>query len=275
MGEDLNVNLGRWDGVIAKRMLRRGPVEVYHMLNDNSLLFSVIVRFKWEMLPDVRLARELNRILASVKQMEPNKYQEFRQQILNTVKSGLHGDEDKYKRYVKLIDNPDVDKNFDEFVIELIENSPKTREVFWKLSARDDELKRFNLDYRIDYIVNDSKKIDLLLVKLVFFMAFWHGNAELILRYIRTCIKMRNDKARLAVARILWPDVPRLVNLYERNYKVQQELYDFTKQAYQTTVDDTKQFYNESVKEIEKKHNSIERYKELIRTGQLQPFKKK
>ena len=51
--------------------------------------------------------------------------------------------------------------------------------------------------------------------------------------------------------------------------------YDFTKQAYQTTVDDTRHFYNESAKEIEKKHNSIERYKELIRTGQLQPFKKK
>ena len=130
-------------------------------------------------------------------------------------------------------------------------------------------------DMIIADIVNDSKKIDLLLVKLVFFMAFWHGNAELILRYIRTCIKMRNDKARFEMARILWPDVPRLVNLYERNYETQQELYDFTKQAYQTTVDDTRQFYNESVKEIEKKHNSIERYKELIRTGQLQPFKKK
>ena len=64
-------------------------------------------------------------------------------------------------------------------------------------------------------------------------------------------------------------------NLVQQEFSTKQELYDFTKQAYQTTVDDTKQFYNESVKEIEKKHNSIERYKELIRTGQLQPFKKK
>ena len=46
MGEEHNVNLGRWDSVFARRMMRRGPVEVHRMLNDNSPLFSAIVRFK-------------------------------------------------------------------------------------------------------------------------------------------------------------------------------------------------------------------------------------
>ena len=275
MGEEQNVNLGRWDSVFARRMMRRGPVEVHRMLNDNSPLFSAIVRFKWDMQPDVRMARELNRILNSIKQIEPDKYEEYEQQILGAVKSGVHGCENVYEKYVKLINNPEIGKNYDDFVFELIDNSPKTRSAFWKLAERDDELTRFNLDFRMDYMYKDSKKLDILLLKLVFFMAFWRCNSELIFRCIRIYLRLQNDEARLCVAKVLWPDAPRLVNWYQCQYDAQFELYDNARKCYQSTIDDTRCCYDESKEYIEKKHDDIKRYKELIQTGQLAPFKKK
>lgn len=273
---DVGASLGCLDGLFAKRLMRCGPTEVHRMFNKKSPLFSAVVEYKWNSAPDVVLARKLNRLLRWVKFVDPEQYKQYKKQILTDIKADGGNDDAGYREFVQLIDNPKLGKKrYDGFVAELLDNSPKTRDAVLKLSERDAVLAQFGLDYRSDYIVNDSKKIDVLLLKMMFFLVFCRCNANLIFKYIRSWVRLNNDKARLEVAGVLWTDWPEMIAVYQRQYNAQQELYDFTKKTYRHTVNETKESYKEAEKNIDIKHQSIARYKELIKTGQLPVFKKK
>ena len=275
MTENYNVGLGWLDGFFANRLKRRGPVEFYWMKKGQSRLFRMVVEYKWNNSPDVKLARKLNRILRWVKFIDASQYKQIRKQVLYDIKQGAHGDMDAYNAYVKMIDNPKIGKNYDDFVCEILADSPKTDSVICKFVERDLELQKFNLDYRSDYIVNDSKKIDIWISKAIFLYTFLRCDANLMWKCIRIGMRLQGDIARLNVAKFLWGDFPHIINAYQARLDAQQELYNTATELYQKTVDDTRKAYKKAEKNIEKKYAGIAQYKELIRTGQLSKFVKR
>jgi hypothetical protein len=273
--ENYDVGLGCWDSLVARRLMRRGPVELHRMFCDNFSLVRMVVEYKWTTAPDVKLARKLHRLLQWIKLIDPDQYKQSRKQVLADIKAGSNGDIAGYRAFVKLIDNPKLDKKNDSFINELIANSPKTEEAVLKLSERDNVLNKFGLDYRSDYIYNDSKKVDILLVKLACLRAFCMYGTELVFEILCFYLKLQSDKARLEFANILWPDYPDIVSVYEYRFEARQKLFDEAMDVYCSTMDDVRDVYHDSKKLVEQKYENIKKYKELIKSGQLPVFKKK
>ena len=177
--------------------------------------------------------------------------------------------------FVKLIDNPKFGKKNDGFINELIANSPKTEEAVLKLSERDNVLCKFGLDYRSDYICNDSKYIDIVLMNLGCLRAFCLYGTELVFKILCLYLKLQSDKARLGFANMLWSDYHDLVSFYQCKFEARQEVFNEAMEVYQSTMDDVRDVYYDSKKAVDKKYKNIEKYKELIKSGQLPVFKKK
>lgn len=272
---DIELGLGCLDGLFARRLARRGPAEAFRMVQGKSPWFRAVVEYKWNNAPDVKLARKINRLLRWIKFVDASQYKQYKKQILSDIKSGSGGNLDGYREFVRLINNPKIGKNYEGFVSELIDNSPKTRDIFLKLSERDVVLNYFRLDYRSDYMVNDSKTVDIWIAKAMFLYTFLRYDSELMWKCMRIGMRLRGDIARLNVAKVLWGDYPNVVNMYQSQLDAQQELYDTAIKSYQNTIDETRKLYKETEQNIDKKHKNIARYKELIQTGLLQPFKKK
>ena len=190
MPEEYISSFGCFDGMIARRLLRRGPAEIESLYDNPSPLLRAIVEYKWRQEPDVKLARQLNWLLRCAKHVGPQEYKQARKEMLAAIKEGSNGNLTGYREFVKLIDNPQIGKRYDDFVSELIENSPKTKQVVLKLSARDDELSKFNLDYRSDYIANDSKIFDIIGVQAIFLWAFCKRGLDL---------KFNNDNTKSVI----------------------------------------------------------------------------
>ena len=275
MSKEYVSSFGRFDGWVARRLLRRGPDEIVRMYDNPSPLMRAIVEYKWRQKPDVKLARELNRVLKFGKILNPEGYDLTKKVILDEIKSYSKGDLAGYRKFVKLIDNPNIGKNYESFVSDLAENSPKTRNAIIKLSERDEELSKFGLDYRADYIVNDSKIADIIMIRALFLGAFCKNGTSLWWSYFLIYLGLQSDKAQLEFAKILWPDNENMVGIYQAYYDEQYELYDAVSTIYQDTVEEVRRLYEQTEKEIDKKYQGIAKYKELIRTKQLSPFKKK
>ena len=273
--ENYDVGLGCWDSLVARRLMRHGPVELNRMFCDKLSLVRMIVEYKWATAPDVKLARKLHRLLQWIKFVDPEQYKQSRKQVLADIKSGSNGDIAGYRAFVKLIDNPKFGKKNDGFINELIANSPKTEEAVLKLSERDNVLCKFGLDYRSDYICNDSKYIDIVLVNLGCLRAFCLYGTELVFKILCFYLKLQSDKARLGFANMLWSDYPDLVSFYQCKFEARQEVFNEAMEVYQSTMDDVRDVYYDSKKAVDKKYKNIEKYKELIKTGQLPVFKKK
>ncbi len=273
--ENYDVGLGCWDALVARRLMRHGPVELNRMFCDKVSLVRMIVEYKWTTAPDVKLARQLHRLLKWIKLVDPKQYKQSRKQVLADIKAGSNGDLAAYRVYVKLIDNPKIGKKHDDFINELIENSPKTRAAVLKLSERDSVLNKFGLDYRSDYICNDSKNLDILLAKLACVRAFCLYGTELMFKVFRFYLKLQSDKARLGFANVLWSNYSDIVAMYRYRFEARQELFDEAMEVCRSTIDDVRDVYNDSEKMVDKKYKNIEKYKELIRSGQLPVFKKK
>ena len=275
MSKEYVSSFGCFDGMIARRLLRRGPAEIESLYDNPSPLMRAIVEYKWHQEPDVKLARQLNWLLRCAKHVGPQEYKQARKEMLAAIKDGSNGNLTGYREFVKLIDNPQIGKRYDDFVSELIENSPKTKQAVLKLSARDDELSKFNLDYRSDYIANDSKIADIIRIRALFLGAFCKNGTSLWWSYFLIYLGLQSDKAQLEFAKILWPDNENMVGIYQAYYDEQYELYDAVSTIYQDTVEEVRRLYEQTEKEIDKKYQGIAKYKELIRTKQLSPFKKK
>ncbi|MFQ6729774.1 MAG: hypothetical protein ACLRFK_01825 [Alphaproteobacteria bacterium] len=275
MSKECVSSFGCFDGMIARRLLRRGPAEIESLYDNPSPLMRAIVEYKWRQEPDVKLARQLNWLLRCAKYVGPQEYKQARKEMLAAIKEGSNGNLTGYREFVKLIDNPQIGKRYDDFVSELIENSPKTKRVVLKLSARDDELSKFNLDYRSDYIANDSKIFDIIGVQAIFLWAFCKRGLDLKFKHCLIRWKLENDKVRLACIKFLLPDNKNIVDLYQNVYEDQQELYQEVSKIYQNTIKEVRSLYQQTEKDIDEKYQGIARYKELIRTKQLAPFKKK
>ncbi len=275
MQEKPDVGFGVFDSLVARRLMRHGPVELNRMFSDDWSVVRAIVKYKWITAPDVKLARKIHRLLKWIKIVDPVHYKLSRKQILEDIKLGANGDVAGYKEFVRLIDNPEFNKKHDSFINELIENSPKTKVVVLKLSERDDVLQKFHLDYRSDYIVNDSKKVDFLLLKLAFLRVFCTHGIEFFLKFLYVYLILQNDKAKLGFANLLWSDCPDLIASYQYNLELQQEAYEKAKDVWRETIDECLDVYYNSEKMVDKKYENIKRYKSLIESGQLPVFKKK
>ena len=273
--ENYDVGLGCLDSLVARRLMRLGPVDLHRMFCDKFSLVRMIVEYKWTTAPDVKLARKLHRLLEWIKFVDPDQYKKSRKQVLADIKAGSNGDMAGYRAFVKLIDNPKLDKKNDSFINELIANSPKTEEAVLKLSERDNALSKFGLDYRSDYIYKDSRKVDVLLINLGCLRAFCMYGTELVFEILCFYLKVQNDKARLDFANMLWSEYPDIVSVYQSRFEARQELFDEAMEVYRSTMDDVRDVYNDSKKALDEKYKNIEKYKELIKSGQLSVFKKK
>ena len=97
----------------------------------------------------------------------------------------------------------------------------------------------------------------------------------LMFRYWWIYFCLQNEKARLTIAKCLWADYPDVINVYQYRFEARQDMCDKADKIYQDAIDGVYNVYHESMKMIERKHNDIKRYKELIKTGVLPVFKKK
>ena len=275
MSEEHISNFGRFDGLIARRLLRRGPEEISRIYDNPSPLMRAIVEHRWAQEPDVKLALQLNRILRYAKYIGPQKYKQIRTEMLAAIKEGSNGDMTGYREFVKLIDNPQIGEQYDNFLSELLEKSPKTKAVILKLGERNKELIKFGLDYRADYIANDSKFFDTVNTQAIFLWAFCRRGFELKFKCFLMRMRLKNDEARLACIKFLLPDYENIIEVYQRNFNERQKIYDEASKVYQGAVKDVRDLYQQTEKDIDEKYQGIARYKELIRTKQLAPFKKK
>ena len=271
-----NADFGRLDGWVARRLMRRGPNGVTQLLEGTDPVLWAVVAHKWNREPGIRKLRFLAMRMGLLKQISPEDYQKVMDIVFTSILTDNNGDIESARRFLKLAENPGIDKNYEWFVDGLIKNSPQTRGVILKLEERMDVLEKLGLSLYSDYEVNDSKKLDLLSAKIKILYVFFTCNATLFYRWFRVYIKLQNDKARLGVARALWDDVnPDLVGVYKQNLQSQQKMYDEVQQAYAKNIKTTRRSYNQIEQITDEKYQGIAKYKELIRTGQLQPFKKK
>lgn len=271
-----NADFGRLDGWVARRLMRRGPNGVTQLLEGTDPVLWAVVAHKWNREPGIRKLRFLAMRMGLLKQISPEDYQKVMDIVLTSILVDNNGDIESARRFLKLAENPGIDKNYEWFVDGLIKNSPQTRGVIIKLEERMDVLEKLGLSLYSDYEVNDSKKLDLLSAKIKILYLFFTCNATLFYRWFQVYIKLQNDKARLGVARALWNDVnPDLVGVYKQNLQSQQKMYDEVQQAYAKNIKITRRSYNQIEQITDEKYKNIEKYKEMIRTKQLEPFKKK
>ena len=271
-----NADFGRLDGWVARRLMRRGPNGVTQLLEGTDPVLWAVVAHKWNREPGIRKLRFLAMRMGLLKQISPEDYQKVMDIVLTSILVDNNGDIESARRFLKLAENPGIDKNYEWFVDKLIKNSPQTRGVILKLEERMDVLEKLGLSLYSDYEVNDSKKLDLLSAKIKILYLFFTCNATLFYRWFQVYIKLQNDKARLGVARALWDDVnPDLVGVYKQNLQSQQKMYDEVQQAYAKNIKITRRSYNQIEQITDEKYKNIEKYKEMIRTKQLEPFKKK
>ena len=264
------------DGWIARRLMRRGPEGVSQLLEGTDPVLWAVVAHKWYREPGISRLCRLSRWTEFLKQISPEDYRQMMEVVFADILAESNGDIEGANRFIELAQNPGIDKNYERFVDELIKNSPKTRDVILKLEKRMSVLEKLGLDLCSDYEAGDSKKWDLLSAKIKTLYAFFIGNAELFYRWFRVYVKLQNNKARLKVANVLWDDVnPGFVDVYRNNVRLCQNLYNAVQEAYNTNIELTRESYKEIKRIIDSKYKNIEKYKEMIRTKQLEPFNKK
>ena len=271
-----NADFGRLDGWVARRLMRRGPNGVTQLLEGTDPVLWAVVAHKWNREPGIRKLRFLAMRMGLLKQISPEDYQNVMDIVFTSILADNNGDIESARRFLKLAENPGIDKNYEWFVDGLIKNSPQTHGVILKLEERMDVLEKLGLSLYSDYEVNDSKKLDLLSAKIKILYVFFTCNVTLFYRWFQVYIKLQNDKARLGIARALWDDVnPDLVGVYKQNLQSQQKMYDEIQQAYAKNIKITRRSYNQIEQITDEKYKNIEKYKEMICTKQLEPFKKK
>lgn len=268
------MNLGRLDTFFAKRLLAKGPDELERMCNGKSPLFNTVVKYKWRHDPFVKHARKVSRYLHWIKLFDDESYCLAKKEVFNFAKQ-TSPNQCVYKAFVSLVENPKPDSRLESIINDTFACNPKLNDAALRIVDRTDELDAKGLSYDADYNVKKIKAFDMARVHIVFAWLVCKFELPFLWRYIKQYANALGSEIRHGASICFWPGNEDVREFFENEVYDEYYILSVHKHALDSMEKTVSDLFQEQKQSVHKKHSDIARYKQMIATKQLLPFKKK